>query len=261
MVYDPKHKSSMATVREPQGLNHKETVAMGEAKGITRINKFGRNDGIVGTEVVIAANSIYGMPATADYVKPESIDPEDIVGGDGAWTILLHGVGENFEKLTEIVNMGEQSIHKYLRVYIARVWAAGTITPTNGGNFKDIEIKQVTTPFTPMVVIPEHEGSTLCACFTVPANHYALISYADTTTGNTKQSLNRLKIRATNRANAPFTTEGLRDNFENQVGRELSITARVDEKHDVVFTGVSDSAGANVSAAIMIELREKKYGN
>lgn len=260
MAYDPNHKSSLASVRAPQGANHKELVAMGEARGITRISKFGRNTGIVGTEVVIAANSVYGLPAVADYVTPVTLNAQDVVGGDGAWTILLHGTGPDFIKQTEILNMGAQSVKKYTRVYIARVWTAGTITPTLGGNLGAVVIKQVGDN-TPMIVIPANEGSTLCACFTVPKGHYALISYADTTTGSTKESLNRLKLRCNDRADAPFTTEGIRDNFENQVGRELTIPAKVDELMDVVFTGISTSAGANVSAAIMIELREKKYGN
>lgn len=252
------HKSSLAAYRIPQGLDHKERIVSGEEPGLSKISKFGRHEGVAAVEVLAAYNGVYGLPAEADYVEAVSTSLADVPEGAGAWAVLVHGVGEGFVKQEEIILMGAQSVKKYLRVSIARVLLAGGIGPVGGGNVGDITLQQVGG--TPMVVIPENEGSTLCGCYTIPAGHYALVSYADTTTGAGKSSLNRFKIRKTYIPNAPFTTEGIRDNFENQVGRVFTMPTRVDEKTDLVFTSISESAGAAISVTVIIELREKKYG-
>lgn len=229
-----------------------ERVSRGLIPGKGRLSKFGRNSAVGATEVVISALGIYGLPTVADTVTSTSTDVGDAPAGAGARVLKVWGVDANWNAIEEVVAMGDTTTKEFLRVFRARVLEAGTITATLGGNLGDITIAQ--TGGTNMVAIPEHEGSTLCACYSVPKGYQALIWEASTTVGGGKDSVNRLKIRDNNMVNAPFTTEGIRDNFENQVGREFVLPSVVSSGNDIVFTSVSSASGTAVSGAFMMEL-------
>lgn len=231
-----------------------ERLALGKLRGITRISKFGRNAAVGALEVLLTAGGIYGLPATADTVIATSTSGLDIPAGAGARELAIYGLDADGKSIFERVIMGNTSIKRFIRVFRVRVIRAGTVIPVAGGNQGTITITQ--TGGTPMIVAPAFEGSSLCACFTVPKGYTALIWSADTTAGEGKDSTNRLKIRKYTDLEAPFTTEAIRDNFQNQVGRDIIIPTRVDELTDIIFTCLSSAAGTSVSGAFVLQLIE-----
>ena len=94
---------------------------------------------------------------------------------------------------------------------------------------------------------------TLVACYTVPANTTALLWTADTTVGEGKTSVNRLKTREFN-SDKPFQTKGIRDNFQNSVGVRYKVPRTIQAKTDIVFTATSAAAGTAVSGTFLIQL-------
>jgi hypothetical protein len=94
---------------------------------------------------------------------------------------------------------------------------------------------------------------------TVPKGYTALIKYADAVAGEGKQCNVKLKVREdyTN-PESPFLNKGERDVYQNQVGRVLVTPTEVKEMSDIVFTGLSNASGADLSAVYVVELIENK---
>lgn len=219
------------------------------------IYKFGRNPAVGATEVLIAAENMYGLPPTAETVTVTSDNAADVPGGAGARSVHIFGLDANFEPIDEIVNLGATSILEFIRVFRTYVETAGNTGPVGGANAGIITITQSTSLIN-MIAIEPNDGQTLCACYTVPSGYKAYIWAADTTVGEGKTSTNRLKVREF-ATDSPFRVKGIRDNFENVVGVNFKIPGEYDEKSDIVFTAISTAAGTAVSGTFMIELVKK----
>lgn len=233
-----------------------QMIALGQINYFDSIYKFGRNESVGSTETLISANGVYGLPTVAQTVTVTSDSPaNDNPSGLGARTVHLFGLNADYELIDEIVELGGTSTLEFLRVFRAHVETAGTTTPINGGNVGTIDIKQSVSGVD-MVLINPRDGQTLTACYTVPKGCVALMWAADTTVGEGKTSVNRLKAREF-ATDAPFRVKGIRDNFQNVVGQQYKIPSVYEEKTDIVFTAISTAAGTSVSGTFLIQLYKK----
>lgn len=229
-----------------------QMIALNQIEYYTSIYKFGRNDSVGATETLISGNGIYGLPPTAQTIDVVSDSPaNDNPAGIGARTIHIFGLDANYDEIDEIVEVGGTSLLSYIRVFRAHVETAGNLDPTGGANVGTITMKQ--TGGIDMVVIEPNDGQTLVACYTIPNNTTALLWSADTTVGEGKTSVNRLKVKEFD-SNSPFRTKGIRDNFENSVGIQYKIPRTIPSKADVVFTAISTAAGTAVSGTFLLQL-------
>lgn len=237
--------------------SYETNISLGRIIGKDVITKFGRAS-IGATESIISHLGIYGMPDDADNIVINSDSLDDVVAGDGARLIRVFGINENDSFETEDLVVGIDSVKLFKRVYKLRVIESGTVSPTgDGGNLGTLTVTQ-SNDLVDMLSVPPNEGSSLCACFTVPKGYTALMHYADTTVGEGKDSVNRFKVRDYTNPLTPFTVEGIRDNFENQVGRTFDFPSEIGEMTDIVFTGISSASGTNVSCVFVLELIENK---
>ena len=230
-----------------------QMIALGQIDYFDTIYKFGRNESIGATEELISAGGIYGLPLVAQTVSVTSDSvANDNPTGLGARTVHLFGLDNDYNQVDEIVELGGTSTVEFLRVFRAHVETAGTTTPIGGANVGTITISQSVSGVD-MVLINPNDGQTLTACYTVPAGYIALMWSADTTVGEGKNSVNRLKSREFE-TDAPFRTKGIRDNFENVVGQQFKIPGVYTEKSDIVFTSISSAAGTSVSGTFLLQL-------
>lgn len=215
--------------------------------------KFGRNSSVGATEVIIASGGIYGLPLTSQTISCISDDIiDDLPLGDGARSIHLYGLDINYSEIDEIVEIGDTSIKEFLRVDRAMVETSGTVSPIGGGNVGTITMSQSISGID-MIIIDPNVSQSLCACFTIPSGFIGHVWSADTTTGEGKNATNQLKAKPYGLL-SPFTTKGIRDNFENSVGEQFKIPLIYEEKTDIVFTALSTASGTPVSATFLIEL-------
>lgn len=228
-----------------------QMTALGGLEQFESIYKFGRNGSVGATEELIAGGGVYGMPLTADTVSVISNNAADNPAGAGARTVHVFGLDIDYNEIDEIVALGATSTQEFLRVFRAFVETSGNLNPTGGANQGTITISQTTGP--DMVIISPNDGQTLVACYTVPANATALLWSADTTVGEGKTSVNRLKIKEFD-SDKPFQTKGIRDNFQNSVGIRYKIPRTIQAKSDIVFTAISTAAGTAVSGTFLIQL-------
>lgn len=231
-----------------------EKLSKGEIPNHSSIYKFGRNSAIGATESIVSVGGIYGLPTSAETLTVTSDDIDDAYpSGTGARVVNIEGLDENWEYVTEDINLGATSINTYLRVFRVRVIEAGIITPINGGNIGTITITQSSSAIQ-MIKVSPYAGQTLTSCYTVPSGYKAILWDADISLGAGKQAVSYLKARDNKIVNSPFMIKAVRDNYQNAFVKDFKIGREYTEKTDIMFTSISESAGTAVSATFLLEL-------
>lgn len=138
-------------------------------------HRFGRNNDIDTTTVpedVWQVGGAYPWPTTAQVVSVVSTNANDDVGGTGAREIAIQGLDENWEHITEYVDVtGLTPVvteTKFIRVSRIICHTAGSLQ-TNAG------VVTASHGATTLADMQPGEGTSLMALYTVPANHFGEI--------------------------------------------------------------------------------------
>jgi len=119
------------------GIASNIPIANGDVDGYAAIHKFGRNPNVGNApETVWMHGGKYQYLAvdSPSTLYAYSADSEDSASGDGARTITILGLDNNFNEIEETVTVGGAATTlEFLRVYRAFVATAG-VTTTNEGN-------------------------------------------------------------------------------------------------------------------------------
>jgi hypothetical protein len=117
-------------------------VARGLVSGILPIKKFGRNASVGTSFVPIALGGIYNTPqstsATALRIKAGG-NANDTAAGSGARSIVLEGLDENFNAITETVATAgaaasSPTVATFTRLYRIKVGGSGTYSTSAAGS-------------------------------------------------------------------------------------------------------------------------------
>ena len=112
-------------------------IASGSVTGYTAIHKFGRNPNIGNAPETIwmyGGKYQYLAVGAASTLYAYSADSEDSAAGDGARTVTILGLDNDFNEIEETVTVGGAATTlEFLRVYRAFVATAGS-SNTNEGN-------------------------------------------------------------------------------------------------------------------------------
>lgn len=142
-------------------------VASGKIEGHSAINKFGHNPLASSGDDVWAGGGAYEFyPITAQAMEVRSTDADDTDGGAGARTLLVYGLNETWDEVSETLTLnGTTPVplqNTYLRMYRGVVLTAGA-TETNEGN---IVVENSTG--TEAINITALDGQTQQTIFTIP---------------------------------------------------------------------------------------------
>jgi hypothetical protein len=152
-------------------------VAKGNVAGHSAINKFGHSP-TAPVATAIAPQDVWGGAGLYDYYPTEALavsiastdDTEDNVGGDGALTVTVQGLGENWEVVEETVTMTGDTpaplTQKFIRLYRAFVRTSGA-DATNAG---DIVVHETADDSNVGIFITAGHGQTQQCNYTIPAN-------------------------------------------------------------------------------------------
>lgn len=117
------------------------STARGLSTGISNVKKFGRNPLVGTTFEVISVGGIYRTPqaASATTVRVKAGNANDDALGSGARKILIEGLNESFQKVTEeIVTAGASpsaaTTALFTRIYRAYVSESGTYATASAGS-------------------------------------------------------------------------------------------------------------------------------
>ena len=152
-------------------------VAIGAIKGWAPERKFGMNPAVAAgvQEEIWPLGTIRSLPtaaATTTIVSDSSADT--LTSGTGAWTVVVQGLDDDYNFITETVNMAgltpvnlSQQFRRLFRAYVQYTGSSGY----NVGNLT------VTIGGVAQAYVEAAEGQTHIAAGTVPAGTSFLINY------------------------------------------------------------------------------------
>ena len=225
-------------------------IARGEVGDTSHIHKFGRNPNIGNAPETIwmyGGKYVYLDVGAASTLYAYSADSEDSAAGDGARTVTILGLDNNFNEIEETVTVGGAATTlEFLRVYRAFVATAGS-TRTNEGNvlistgsggtgtiLADIGTVGTGTTF--------GLGQTQLALYTIPAGKTGYLTTWNVGLApmNNKATV-ILKSREIN-GDGPFRTKDIVDLVGGYHTQNYSIPLRFPEKTDIEVLASGDTS-------------------
>lgn len=234
-------------------LNTGELAETGEV-----VSKFGSNTavGTVSYEDVWQNGGLYNwLQASAPIRVAAGGDAADDAAGAGAQSVLVEGLGNDFEPITAVlptagVAAGPQSLVNFRRVNRARVLDVGAYGATNVG-----AIIIETVPGVVLANIALGLGQTQLALYTVPAGLTAYLRRVQVTSNAQPggEALVRLNQRfGADVVAAPFGAARVRDFFPSVNGNppvEYKSWPAFPEKTDIWFSAKGTTAPVSVAVS------------
>lgn len=222
------------------------------------IFKFGRSSTITSTESVIwDGGGDYTFLSSPETLSVVSTDAGDNATGLGARTMVILGLDENYNEITEIVTLtGLTPVitqKSFLRVYRAIVITAGTNSAVTGANIGDITITSSDTAALQAKIL-SHNGQTLMCVYTIPAGYTGYTSFVSFATGEGKQVLFKTKSRNGPGNEYSFSVKYAIDIFEGNFIGETTSPLVIPEKSDMVITGETSSGTIDTTASFEVLL-------
>jgi len=224
-------------------------VALGQFPRYSSNNKFGFNNAVGTTQEEIwnvgGIESYLSSAQTMNIVSTSTNDDGSPVG-TGARTLTINGLDNSWLPVQETITLNGQTnvltSNSYLRVFRMVVNTAGS----TGSNVGTITAKASTATTTHAQIDPTN-NQTLKINFSVSANKYCLITYAELGVAKADDSQIRFKIRPFGEV---FQTKRMLNLFETTVGFSNFEPILVPPKSDITITALSAAGGVSVSANI-----------
>jgi len=241
----------------------------GPCNGFTFVNKFGRVLNY-GTSIVDANDlgtpAVYAWPTSEVTLEAISSSGDDAAAGDGARTIVVQGLGEDWEEVEATITMAGLSAstattQKFNRIHRAYVATCGTYGSTTAGpNIGNITIRTESAGATHIYVsaATAPTGQSLVSRYTIPANKTGYLTHANfTAAGNKLSDFYLFKRENADTVVAPFSAKRVIETF-NGVGsylaRQWHIPIRLPEKTDIWGSVIGAGTASDASVAFDILL-------
>ena len=156
-------------------------VARGQIPGHRNVTVFGFNGDVDTSQVSVwPLPSLISFPATALQMKVSSTSANDTSAGTGAWTVVVQGLDENYNEVSETVTMNGQTAvtmtNALLRVNYASVVTTGSGNSAAGDIYVGTGTVTAGVPATVYDIIKFDYNVSTTGSFTVPAGHTAYVS-------------------------------------------------------------------------------------
>lgn len=225
-------------------------IAAGSVTGYKAIHKFGRNPNVGNAPETIwmyGGKYVYLDVGAASTLYAYSADAQDSASGDGARTITIQGLDNNFNEIEETVTVGGAATTlEFLRVYRAFVATAGSLntnkgdvlisTASGGGGTVLADIGTIGTGSTFGL------GQTQLALYTIPAGKrgYLTTWNVGLAPANNKATV-LLKSRELD-GGAPFRTKDIVDLVGGYHTQNYSIPLCFPAKTDIEILASGDTS-------------------
>ena len=225
-------------------------IANGDVDGYSAIHKFGRNPSIGNTpETIWMHGGVYEYidVGSASTLYAYSDDSEDSASGDGARTITILGLDNNFDEIEETVTVGGAATTlEFLRVYRAFVYTAGSSNTNEGDVLISTGAGGSGTVLADIGTIGTGTtfglGQTQLALYTIPAGK---TGYLTTWNVGCAPMNNKATVVLKSReldGDAPFRTKDIVDLVGGYHTQNYSIPLRFPEKTDIEVVASGDTS-------------------
>jgi len=225
-------------------------IAGGLVDGYSAIHKFGRNPNVGNIpETIWMHGGIYqyldvGSDSTV-YVYSASSD--DGPGNDGAHTITVQGLDNDFNLIEETITVnGAASTASFLRVYRAFVATAGVLAANDGNVIISTAAAGGGTVLADIGVIGSGTttglGQTQLALYTIPAGKTGYITTWNIGVAPTNNAVTVTLLSRELGGGATFRTKDIVDIVGGYTTQNYSIPLRFPEKTDIEVRGTGDTS-------------------
>jgi len=243
-------------------------VAQGQIAYHKQIYKFGQNS-VVGNsvETIWQQGGLYSYPPSATTMTVSSSNTNDTSAGTGARTVLISGLDEDYNEISETITLNGQTAvtttNSFLRVNRGIVLTAGS----GGANAGIIYVGTGTvTTGVPANIYTTINGDgtnqSLQAFWTVPANYNAYIYQTNISTGNSSNTpavLNTLLVARPH--GGVFNTKEVIVITDGNHLQDYSFPITLTEKTDIEFRAESSSASVNFNVSASMNILYVRMGS
>ena len=221
--------------------------------------KFGFNADVDDAlETVWSKGGLYAYLSSATALYISSSSTNDTVAGTGARTVKVSGLDSDYDEVSVTVNMNGQSgvsLGTFTRVNRIEVLTAGS----GGANAGNLHVGSeasptVGVPATTYAYVTAGDNQTLMALWTVPRNYTAYVTQTDITVATTQNN----KYCTVSLVARPFGgVFNVKDRFvkaESSVNQVYNFPLKFEEKTDIEFRAIGDSAGADIAISAGIDI-------
>lgn len=168
-------------------------VARGQIQGHRNVTVFGFNPDVDTTQVSVwPLPSLITFPSSAIQMTVSSSSADDTSAGTGARTIVVQGLDQNYNEVTETVIMNGQTAvtmtASLLRVNYAYVATAGSANSAAGDIYIGTGLVTAGVPATVYDIIKLDYNNTTTGSYTVPAGYTGYFSQGLFSTGQASGS-------------------------------------------------------------------------
>lgn len=236
-------------------------IAGGLVDGYSAIHKFGRNPNVGNVpETIWMRGGIYqyldvGSDST---VYAYSASSDDGAGNDGAQTITVQGLDNNFNLIEETITVnGAASTASFLRIYRAFVATAGVLTTNDDDILISTAASGAGTVLADIGVIGGGQttglGQTQLALYTIPAGKTGYLTTWNVGLAPMNNAATVTLLARELDGGAPFRTRDIMDIVGGYTTQNYSIPLRFPEKTDIEVRGTGDT-GSVISSSFDIIL-------
>lgn len=253
----PPHSVTVQGAYEPFELQ----VARNQIMGHTNVTVFGFNPDVDTTEVTVwPYTGVVTTPTVALRMKVSSSNANDTAAGTGARTVVIQGLDENYNQVSETVTLSGQTEvltqNSYLRINYMYVASAGSTKSAAGDIYIGTGTVTSGVPATVYNLIKFNYNNTITGHYTVPAGYTAYLSQGLFSTGQASGSTQvqgRLLTVGTNGIRLTVAVTTLNNGVADYM---FEYPVAIPEKTDVEATAIG-SANNNACSCMFILLLVK----
>jgi hypothetical protein len=194
---------------------------------------------------------------TAAGMQISSASANDTSAGTGARTVLISGLDQNYEPLSETVILNGQTAvnttKSYLRVLSTTVLTVGSGGGNAGALYAGTGVVTAGVPAVVHEIIPIGMNRSQTGAYTVPAGYTAYFSRGGMTSQTTGSGTITARLVASNQG-SPFLTSALTVFSTTQVDYEFDYPLAFPEKTDIEARAIASSSTHTVSAYLQLIL-------
>lgn len=234
-------------------------VARSQIAGHETIFKFGFNPDVDDAlETIWAEGGLYSYLSAATILKVSSSSTADAAAGTGARTVEIFGLDGNYNEISETVTLNGQTAvnttNSYLRINRGIVRSAGSGGQNAGVIYAGTGTVTAGVPANKYLSIAIGDNQTLMALWTVPAGYTAFLPQTDVTLATTQSSKYCTAKLVARPYGEVFQVKDVFVKSQGSTTQVYSIPIRFDEKTDIEWRAIGDSAGADIAISAGMEI-------
>lgn len=234
-------------------------VARGQIPGHRSVVVFGFNPDIDTTEATVWPRAgLMTHPAAALQISVSSSNATDTSAGTGARTVLIQGLNNNYDEISETVTLNGQTAvtttNSYLRINYAIVTTAGSTNSAAGDIYFGTGTVTAGVPATVYNLIKFNYNNTVTGHYTVPAGYTAYLVQGMFTAGQASGSTSvQGRLLTTGVAGIRHTAAIVTLN-NGTADYAFEYPVAVPEKTDIEATGLGGAANNSCSSMFILVL-------